>query len=100
MNLLKAEGRSGLFFFNSRLGSVSCKIYGRLLFIFRAIPLKCINEYLVFALEADTAVQDVVRYIVWAFRWLKKLRNWEMSVRGYALHSVFPQLSFFITDVL
>ena len=40
-------------------------------------------------------VQAVVGSIVWAFRRLKKPRSREMSVRGYALHSVRPQLSFF-----
>ena len=40
-------------------------------------------------------VQAVVASIVWAFRRLKKPRCREMSARGYALHSVCPQLSFF-----
>ena len=33
---------------------------------------------------------------VWAFHRLKKPRCREMSARGYALHSVCPQLSFFL----
>ena len=43
----------------------------------------------------ETAVQAVVGSIVWAFRRLKKPKCREMSARGYALHSVCPQLSFF-----
>ena len=46
------------------------------------------------ALGEETAVQAVVGSIVWAFRRLKKPRCGEMSARGYALHSVCPQLSF------
>ena len=47
-------------------------------------------------LGQETAVQAVVGSIVWAFRRLKKPRCREMSARGYALHSVCPQLSFFL----
>ena len=50
---------------------------------------------MVLALEEKTAVQTVVGSIVWAFRRLKKPRSREMSARGYALHSVCSQLSFF-----
>ena len=39
--------------------------------------------------------QVVVGSILWAFRRLKKPRCWEMSARGYALHSVCLQPSFF-----
>ena len=60
----------------------------------RPTPLKCKNEYLVLALEEETAVQAVVGSIVWAFRRLKKPRCRDMSARGYELHSVCPQLSF------
>ena len=60
----------------------------------RPTPLKCKNEYPVLPLEEETAVQAVVGSIVWAFRWLKKPRCREMSARGYALHKVYPQLSF------
>ena len=56
----------------------------------RPTPLKCENEYPVLPLGEETAVQAVV----WAFRRLKKSRRREMSARGYALHSVFPQLHF------
>ena len=59
-------------------------------------PLKCENEYPVLPLGEETAVQTVIGSIVWAFRRLKKPRSWEMSARGYALHSVCPQLFFFI----
>ena len=38
--------------------------------------------------------QAVVGSIVWALRRLKKPRSREMSARGYALHSVRPQLYF------
>ena len=48
------------------------------------------KESLVHGLE--TAVQAVVGSIVRAFRTLKKPRSREMSARGYALHSVWPQL--------
>ena len=67
------------------------------LFAHRACPtpLKCKNEYLVLPLGEKTAVQAVVDSIVWAFRKLRKPRSREMSARGYALHSVQPQLSFF-----
>ena len=51
------------------------------------------NEFLVFELEEETAAQAVVGAIVCAFRRLKKPRSREMSVSGYALHSVYaPQL--------
>ena len=58
-------------------------------------PLKCKNEYPVLPLGEETAVQTVVGSIVWVFRRLKKPSSREMSARGYALHSVCPQLSFF-----
>ena len=51
-------------------------------------PFKCKNVYL-------TPARAVVGSIVWAFRRLRKPRCREMSARGYALHSVCPQLSFF-----
>ena len=51
-------------------------------------------------LEEKTAVQAVVGSIVWAFRVLKKPRCREMSARGYALHSVCPQLSFFFPLIM
>ena len=38
--------------------------------------------------------QAVVGSIVWSFRRLKKPRSREMGARGYAFHSVCPQLSF------
>ena len=60
----------------------------------RPTPLKCKNEYLVLPLREETAVQAVVGTIVWAFRRLKKPRCRNMSARGYALHSVCPQISF------
>ena len=60
----------------------------------RPTPLKCKNEYMVLALGEETAVQAVVGSIVWAFRRLKKAASWEMSARGYALHSVYLQLPF------
>ena len=60
----------------------------------RPTPLKCKNEYPVLPLGEETAVQAVVGSIVWAFRRHKKPRSLEMSARGYALHSVCPQLSF------
>ena len=59
-------------------------------------PLKCKNEYLVLALGEETAVQAVVDFIVRAFHRLKKPRSREMRARGYALHSVCPQLYFFL----
>ena len=65
----------------------------------RLTPLKCENEYMVLALVEETAVQAVVGSIVWAFRRLKKPRSREKSARGYALHSVRPQLSFFMRTV-
>ena len=46
------------------------------------------------ALGEETAVQAVVGSIVRAFRRLKKPRCREMSACGYALHSIYPQLSF------
>ena len=58
-------------------------------------PLSCKNDYMVFALGKETAAQAVVGSIVWAFLRLNKPRCREMSVRGYAFHSVRPQLSFF-----
>ena len=51
------------------------------------------NEYLVLPLGEETAVQAVVGSIVRAFRRLKEPRIRERSARGYALYSVFPQLS-------
>ena len=57
--------------------------------------INCKNEYLVLALREETAVQAVVGSIVWAFCRPNKPRNREMSARGYALHSVRPQLSIF-----
>ena len=42
-----------------------------------------------------TVVQAVVGSIVCAFRRLKKPKCREMNARGYALHSVCPQLPFF-----
>ena len=56
------------------------------------VPLhsKCKNEYMVLALEEETAAQTVVGSIVLAFRKLKMSRSWEMSARGYALvHPTF-----------
>ena len=50
------------------------------------------------ALGEETAVQAVVCSIVWAFRRLKMPRSPEKSARGYALHSVYPQLFFFPTN--
>ena len=44
---------------------------------------------------ASIAVQAVVGSIVWAFRRLKKPRCRNTCARGYALHSVCPQLSYF-----
>ena len=68
------------------------------LFVHRAhpTPLKCKNEYLVLPPGEETAVQTEVGSIVWAFRRLKKPRCREMSARGYAFYSVWPQLSFFL----
>ena len=51
--------------------------------------------YLVLTLGKEAAAQAVVGCIVWAFRRPKKPRSREMSVRGYALHRVCPQLSSF-----
>ena len=62
--------------------------------IARPSPLNSSNEYVVLVLGKETAVQAVVGGIVWTFRRLKKPRNGEMSARGYALHSVCPQLPF------
>ena len=53
----------------------------------KRVPGACTGE--------ETAVQAVVGSIVWAFRRLKKPRCREISARGYALHSVCTQLSFF-----
>ena len=61
----------------------------------RPTPLKCKNEYPVLSLGEETAVQAVVGSIVWVFSRLKKPRCWEMSARGYAIHSVCPKLIFF-----
>ena len=47
------------------------------------------------ALEEETAVQTIVGSIVWASRRLEKPMCREMSARGYPLHSVCAQLSFF-----
>ena len=58
----------------------------------RPSPLHCKNKHLVLALREETAVQVVVGSIVWAFRRLKKPMSREMSARGYALHSLRPQL--------
>ena len=66
----------------------------------RPTPLKCKIEYLVLALGEETAVQAVVGSIVWTFRRLKKPWIREMSARGYALHSVCPQLSFLSAGAL
>ena len=52
------------------------------------------NEYLVFALGQESAAQAEVGSIVWVFRRLKKPRIRKMSARGYALHSLRPQLFF------
>ena len=52
-----------------------------------------VREYLVLALEEETAVHAVVGFIIWAFRMLKKSRSLEMNTRGFALDSVCPQLS-------
>ena len=41
--------------------------------------------------------RTVVGSIVWEFRRLKNPRCREMSARGYALHSVCPQLSYFLS---
>ena len=77
---------------------LACALYNRVNRA-RPTPLKCRNEYLVLALEEETAVQAVVDSIFWAFCRLKKPRCQEMSARGYALHSVCPQLSF-VRDLL
>ena len=57
--------------------------------------LSVVVEYLVLQLGEETAVQSVVGSIVWAFLRLKKPRSREMSARGYALHRICPQISFF-----
>ena len=62
-------------------------------------PLKFKNEYPVLPLGEETAVQAVVGSIVWGFRRLKKPRCREMSARGYALHSVRPELYFFCSFI-
>ena len=59
--------------------------------------LKCENEYIVLALGEGTADQVMIGFIIRAFRRLKKPRSLEMRARGYALHSVCPQLSFFFS---
>ena len=51
----------------------------------RPSPLNCKNDYLVIALQEETAAQAVVGSIVWAFRRLKKPRCREMSARSYVL---------------
>ena len=61
----------------------------------RSSPLTCENEYLMLALGEKTADQALVGSIVWAFRRLKPTCR-EMSARGYALHSVRPQLCFHV----
>ena len=48
----------------------------------------------VLALGEESAVQAVVGSIVWAFRRLKNPKRKEMSARGYAFHSICPQLPF------
>ena len=63
----------------------------------RSTPLKCENPVL--PLGEETAVQAIVGSIVWAFRRLKKPRSGEMSARGYAHHSVCPQLFFFLKSL-
>ena len=60
----------------------------------RSTPLKCRNEYLVLAIGEEISAQAVVGSIDWAFCRLKKPKSFEMSARGYALHSVCLQLSF------
>ena len=50
---------------------------------------------LALALGEGTAVQAVIGSNIWAFRRLKKTKIREMSARGYAIHSVCPQLSFY-----
>ena len=50
-----------------------------------------------FASAEKTAAKAVVGSIVWAFRRLKKPKSGEMSARGYALHSVCPSFSFFLS---
>ena len=62
----------------------------------RPTPLKCKIEDLVLPLGEETAVQAVVGSIVWPFRKFKKPRCRETSACGYALHSVCPQLLFFL----
>ena len=44
----------------------------------------------------ETVVQAVVGSIVCVFRKFKKPRFWEMSARGYALHSVCPWTAFLL----
>ena len=56
----------------------------------RPTALKCNYEYLVLALGEKTVVQEIVGCMVWMIRRLRKPRYWEMSARGYALHSVCP----------
>ena len=62
----------------------------------RPSPLNCKNEYLVLALGEESANEIVMGSIVWAFGRLKNLRSRKMSARGCALHSVCPQLFFFL----
>ena len=63
----------------------------------RPSPLNCKNEYPVLPRGEETAAQTVVGSIGRAFRRLKNPRFREMSVRGYALYSVCPQLFFYIS---
>ena len=58
-------------------------------------PFSCKNRYLMFALWKKTAAQAIVGSIDWAFRWLEKPRNRDISARSYALRSVYIQLPFF-----
>ena len=57
----------------------------------RSSPLNCKHEYLALVLGEETAHQAVK-----CSRRLKNSRRREMSARGYALHSVCPQHSFFL----
>ena len=57
-------------------------------------PLNCKNEYPVLALLEETAVQAVVGFYHLGILEAQETRRPEMSARGYALHSVCPQLSF------
>ena len=60
----------------------------------RPTPLKCKNEYLVLELGEETVAQAVVGSSVLAFRRLEKPRRRKMSGRGYALQSLYRQISF------